>query len=126
MAEAIVDRLELVQIDEQDGQLAAISIGAGLGVDDAVVEQRPVGQARQRIMERTVHQLLFECLALGDVTTVEHDPLDVGVIEEIGRDRFQVATDAVGQLEAPLHWTGGPAGDQTIQESMRAGDLARR
>ena len=99
VAEAVVDSFEVIQIEEQDGQLAAIAIGARLGVHDAVVKQRPVGQAGQPIMEGAMDQLLLERLALGHITAVEHDAVYVRIVEEIGRDGLEVAADAVGQLE---------------------------
>ncbi len=119
VAEAVVDGLEVVQIDEQHRQLAPIAIGPRLSVNDAVVKQSPVGQTRQPIMEGAMDELLFERLALAHIAAVEHDAVHVRIVQEIGRDRFQVAADAVGQLEAPFDGAGGSTRHKTIQE--RAG-----
>ncbi len=54
MAEAVVDRLEAVEVDEQDRDVAPAALGALESVGEAVAEQRPVGQARQRVMQRLV------------------------------------------------------------------------
>jgi len=51
----------------------------GQGVGEPVVEQGPVRQPGQRVVERLVGQLLLECFAVADVAAVEHHPGDVGV-----------------------------------------------
>ena len=50
---------------------------------DAVGEQRAVREAGDWIVERLMCELLFERLALADVTAVEHDPLDVLVVQQL-------------------------------------------
>ena len=57
MPEAVVDRLEVVEVDEQNGELAA---SLGDRVPDLVAEQRPVGQVGQRIVVGLVMELLLE------------------------------------------------------------------
>jgi hypothetical protein len=54
VAEAVVDHLEIVQVDEEHGQAAAVAARPGQGVADAVVEQRPVGQVGEAVVERLV------------------------------------------------------------------------
>jgi hypothetical protein len=51
VAEAVVDRLEVVQVDEQHGGGSRVPIRAVQGVSDAVGQQRPVGQAGERVLE---------------------------------------------------------------------------
>ena len=64
MAEAVVDRLEVVEVDEQDGQPAAAPrCGSDERVLEAVDEQRPVGEPGQRVVERLVAELVLERLA---------------------------------------------------------------
>ena len=58
VAEAVVDRLEVVEVDEQHRELVAR--GAAVARErllEAVLEQRPVGEPGQRVVERLVLQL---------------------------------------------------------------------
>ena len=67
VAEGVVERLEVVQVDEQQ---CAISSAAGAGRQRLLqpVEQQPaVGQAGQRVVEGQRLDLVFRRLALGDV-----------------------------------------------------------
>ena len=73
VAEAVVDRLEVVQVEEEhrdrlDGRAAAVE-----RVRYAIPEERAVRQSGERVVERLVAQLLLELLALADVAGVEDD-----------------------------------------------------
>src|SRR5829696_2767170 len=57
VAEAVVDHLEVVEVDEEHGQAAAVPAGPGQGVPDPVVEQGPVGQVGQAVVEVLVLEL---------------------------------------------------------------------
>jgi hypothetical protein len=50
VAEAVVDQLEVVEIDEGDRHLRAAVPGRGQRLLQAFVQQQPVGQAGQRVM----------------------------------------------------------------------------
>ena len=65
---------------------------------DPVLEQGPVGQVGQRVVERLVHQLVLQLLALADVAGVEHQTADAGVVEQVGDGHLGLAqpTVAVG------------------------------
>ena len=87
MAKRIVDVLEVVEIDQQQGHRLATSAGLGDSVLQAVVQQDPIGQTGQRVVVRHVVDLLLRPLALGDV--VEHPD------------------EAVGRALGPRHLRGG-------------------
>ena len=89
--EAVVDGLEVVEVDEQHGHAHALAQRPGHRVADALVEQRAVGEMRDRVVERLVGELLLERLALGDVAAVEHDPADRAVAEQVGVQDLEVA-----------------------------------
>ena len=74
VAEAVVDGLEVVEVEEHDGEAAALAPRAGRGVADALAEQRAVGQAGDGIVEGLVRELLLERLALGDVAALRTMP----------------------------------------------------
>jgi len=65
MPEAVVDRLEVVKVDEQDCHLAALA--SPQSMPDTVVKELSVGEPRKRIMEGLVFQTLLELLLPGDV-----------------------------------------------------------
>ena len=62
---------------------AAVAARAGDGVAHALGEQRAVGEARDRVVEGLVRELLLERLALADVAAVEDDAADVLVVEQV-------------------------------------------
>jgi hypothetical protein len=61
------------------------------GVVDAVEEQRAVGQAGQRVVERLVGQFGFEADAFGDVAAGQDDAVDRWVGEQVGGAGFEGA-----------------------------------
>ena len=67
MAEAVVHRLEVVQVDEEHRDLAGLASQPGQRMSDPVVEELPVGQSRQWIVEGLMLQPLLEALLSGDV-----------------------------------------------------------
>ncbi len=80
VAEAVVDRLEVVEVEEDHREAALLAPAAGERVADALREQGAVGQAGDAVVERLVGELLLERLALADVAAVEHDAADVLVV----------------------------------------------
>jgi len=67
MAEAVVDLLEAVQIHDQEGELAVLPLGRQDRLLKAVVEERPVGQVGQRVVQRLVLEQLGLRLSVADV-----------------------------------------------------------
>jgi len=49
---------------------------------------------------------LLQATALGHIAAIEDDAVDIRIFEEIGGDGLEVATDAIGQLEAPFNRAG--------------------
>ena len=67
VAQRIVDFLEAVEIEKQHGKRFFLAPGEVQFMFEAIVEQGPVGQARQGVVHRLVLKLLLIGLALGDV-----------------------------------------------------------
>ena len=84
VTQSVVHGLEVVEVDEHDGDLVHAALRAHQGVLDSVGEQRTVGELRYRVVERLVSELLLESLALADVAAIEHDAANVLVVEEVG------------------------------------------
>ena len=68
--QAVVDRLEVVEIDEEDRQRPRIALVERQGVVQPIDEERAVGKAGQRVMEGLVAELVLERLARGDVAVM--------------------------------------------------------
>ena len=69
---------------------------------DPVAEQRTVGQFGEAVVEGLVLELLLEGLALADVPGVEHDPVHVGVAEQVRSLRLDIKPVSVAMKEAEL------------------------
>ncbi len=54
MAERVIDLLEAVEVHDHHGRGHVVAAGRGERVTDAVVEERAVGQVRERVVERLV------------------------------------------------------------------------
>ena len=67
VAEAVIDRLELVDIEEQQAHQPPASSMSGKGVLQPVLEQRSVGRSGQVVVERLDDQALLQRPALRDV-----------------------------------------------------------
>ena len=69
VAEAVVDDLEAVEVEEQHGRaaLGVMALGAPDRLVQAVQEQDAVGQAGERVVERVVLQAALGLAAVGDV-----------------------------------------------------------
>ena len=89
VAEEVVDLLEAVEVEEEDRDAVATR---GLeSVLDAIAEQRPIRQGRQRVVEGGVDELVLEHLSLADVSRVEHDPPHARVVQQVGHRHLDLA-----------------------------------
>jgi hypothetical protein len=73
---------------------------------DAISEQRPVGEARDGVMEGLVRELVLERLPLADVATVEDDAAHVLVLQQIGVLHLELEPGAVAVPERALDHVG--------------------
>jgi hypothetical protein len=64
-------------------------------------EAGPVGQAGEPVVVGLVGELVLELLAFGDVPGVEHQAVDVGVLQQVPRDRLAVQPGAVAVEDPP-------------------------
>ena len=106
VAEAVVDRLEVVEVHEDHGQPGALAPCARERVAHALHEQRAVGEVRDGVVEGLVRELLLERLALAHVAAVEHDAVDVLVVEEVGVEHLELADAAIDVAHAALEHLG--------------------
>jgi hypothetical protein len=102
VAQAVVDLLEAVQVQEQHGHRGCFPPAPFEGVVDPVLEQGPVGQRGQVVVEGLVGQLVLELAALGDVAGVEDQPAHAGVVEQVGDGELHRALLPVAVLEWEL------------------------
>ena len=104
-----VDRAEVVEVEEEDGHRAAVPAGRHQGVLQAVEEEGAIGEARQRVVERVVPELLLQALALGDVAGVEHEAAHAGFVEQVRHRRLEDTPDTVGVPDPPFEHHGPSA-----------------
>ena len=67
VAERVVDDLEVVDVEEQDGDAGSATARAVERPVEVLAEQRPIGEPGQGIVEGVVEQLRLETLLLGGV-----------------------------------------------------------
>ena len=105
MTKAIVDGLEVVDVDQRHGQEAT---GGFLGrscsevVGQSVEEQRAVREAGQRIGEGLAPELVLKFTALGHVPAVEHDAAHFRVGQQVASHHLEPAPASIGMPDANL------------------------
>ena len=70
VAEAVVEAVEALHVAVHDGHRGVVSFGLQQRVLHTVDEQRPVRQARERVVKGLVAQLGFQGVTLGDIARV--------------------------------------------------------
>ena len=104
VAERVVDHFKVIDVDEQDADHPAGTAHPGDRVRHPFGEQHPVRQARQRVVERLVAQLVFEPAPLGDIPQRHHQPVYRRVGAQVAAGHLQLYRAAVvapaGQLGA--------------------------
>ena len=91
VSQGVVDLLEPVEVEEQHGD-AVVRAPSREGVSEPVPEESPVGQPRQRVVERLVQELCLQGRPVGDVAAVQHQPVDVRVVQQVGDGQLHVAS----------------------------------
>ena len=112
VAQAVVHRLEVVEVDEHDADRRPAAERAHDRVLHAVGEKGPVGEIRDGVVERLMRELLLERFPLADVAAVQDDAADVLVLEQIGVLHFELKPGSVAVTEAAFDHVGlgAPAG----------------
>ena len=120
MSEAVVDRLEVVEVDEHHRDLRDVPRRAHQGVLDAIGEECAIGELRDGVVEGLVCELVLERLALADVATVQHQAANVLVVEQIGVLHLESENRTVamkdGALDRVTFAVSGAVGGQELSE----------
>ena len=111
MAERVVDRLELVEIEAMEREQAAVAFRRAEQMLQLLLEHRPVGQPGQRVVEGELGDAL---LALGDLA--DH-------LVEAVREPRELVLAAHAHLD--MLSRGQPPG-RLVETGKRLGDSARR
>ena len=91
VTEAVVDDLEVVQVEEQDRHASAAALLARQRVAHAIDEESPVGQPGEAVVGRLASQLLLEGFALAYVAGIEHDAAHAGIVEKVADTHLGMA-----------------------------------
>ncbi len=130
VAEAVVDGLEIVEVEQEKGEGPADPPGPDEGVGQTVGEQRAVGEAGQGIVKRLVGEPLFQELSLVGVAKGEHEAGQIGIVQEVG-DRHLHEQGAAGlsfeaQLGRPRDAAHGLGSLHQIRETRQVVGLDQR
>ena len=117
MAERVVDRFEIVEIDAEHREAAAAALQVGDHLLHAQAQQDPVGQRGQRIVMRHVGDARFGRLALGDVDRGNQRGA-LALIGQMAEEDRDVDGRAVGLAVPP-----GPAGVILRQRAAEVPEL---
>jgi hypothetical protein len=117
VAQAVVDDLEAVEVEEEHARRAGLALGPGHGHGQAVEEERAVGQAGEGIVGGGVGQLGLGLLAGRDLGLGRL--VQAGVVEGdggVGGDAEQHAFARLGEGTV-----GGPPAEQGAEHLTMAG-----
>ncbi len=109
VAHRVVHDLEVVQVHEQHAGGRAVAPGRGELLRDPVLEQQPVGQPGQRVVEGLVLQLLLELALLGHVPHGEHQAGHGRVVAQIAGPDLDLDAHPVAAGDPPVHVAGTEA-----------------
>src|SRR3546814_12273116 len=73
MAKRIVDVLEAIQVEKQDGHAAVLTARTHDGMSQPLGQQGPIGEAGEVVVIGEVAQLLLETLGVGDVAQYRNE-----------------------------------------------------
>src|ERR1019366_210892 len=81
---------------------------------EMLCEESTVGQSGELVVEGLVAELVFECLLIRDVSAVEYQPADAGLVDKVGDDGLEEAPRAIGMTDLPLrnHFAVGVLGQE--------------
>ena len=85
VAERVVEHLQVVDVEEEQGEAAALGVGARDRLAEALHQQRAVREAGERVVQRVVADALLRALALDGA--VEHVRDRGQEVEVLGAER---------------------------------------
>ena len=94
MTIGVIDQLEAIQIDEQQGHIQTAAPRTLQGLRQALADQDPVRQSGQRVMGRPAGEFFLRPLALGNVAQGHHQQ-PVVTIAEFGNRGFERKESAI-------------------------------
>ena len=90
MTQAVVDRLEAVEVDEQQRDRGLLAGERSQGFAHPLPHPGPVGQPGQLVAEGQLGQPVLQRLALTDVAGVDDNASYDGIVESVREDRLDV------------------------------------
>ena len=111
VAHRVVDELEVVQVDEKDPNHTSATVAGTERPLDPIPEQHPVRQTGERVVERTVSELVLQFPLLGDIPQGEHDAAHRRVVAEVAGGDLDIEAAAIRAHD--LVAAGGAGGRPT-------------
>jgi len=109
VTEAVIDKFETIEVEEQHREGPATARGSGDGPFRDLAEQCPVREPRQEVVGRVVLQSCLHGLELGDVVRDGRDPHDVPRVVVVGLDCRRDGHRAGGSDELQFARPDAPA-----------------
>ena len=106
----VVGHLEVVQVHEQDPGHRALTPGPDQRVGRPVLEQQPVGQPGERVVEGPVLELGLELTLLGDVPHREHQAGHGAVLPQVTAPHLALDLTSVPAGDLPVLGVGAVPG----------------
>ncbi len=126
MPQTLIYAPEAVDAKEEHCRWPSGPLAAREGLPEAVVEQRPIREVGQQIVERYLGQLLFEGLAHPDVSRGQHDLAHGRIVAQIGGDRLDLPPVASPIPETPFNRPGNrPSGYHVCEEGPHGVPIIR-
>ncbi len=105
VAPGVVDQLEAVDVEEEQGDVGAVAAGPGEGLLQVVEQERPVGEAGQRVVEGPVGPRGLDPAAVGPVP---------GHTAQLPEPAVGVALGPQGDLDVDRAPAPAPHGQLTV------------
>ena len=120
VAAGVVDQLEAVDVEEEEGDVGAVPTGPGQCLFEVVEELRPVGQAGERVVQGPVGPSRLDLAAVGHVPGETAELAEVAVFVPFGPqghlDEDRVPTPAPhGELARPAPLPLDPGQDLGVE-----------
>ncbi len=107
VAQAVIHDFEVIQIDEEHGELIiGVALGVIEGAAQAVEKQRAIGQIGQDVVEGIVGQTLLGALTRRNVAAIHHQALNVRIAQQIAGYGLGLDPARLGMLKSELHRHG--------------------
>jgi hypothetical protein len=118
VAQRVVHRLEVIEIDEENGELMIVAAASLDSMPQSILQERTVGQAGQGIVEGLVLELSFKFVSARDVVARDGEPAPI-LFGDAAHRHLDIALAPVVSHEARFRAGIPPTGRRTDRGPCR-------